>query len=69
MSEEYTVELYLDLSEKDKHNWRDSWQSQEYIGNTYEECEQWIEAHPVEEPYYYSIWCIEYDENGEEVAG
>ena len=54
MSELFTVELYKD----------DSWKLQCFIGDTYEECDEWIDKHPVEDPYRYSIWCIEYDEQG-----
>ena len=63
MTEEYTVELY-----KENNSWKDLWQKQEYVGDTYEDCENFIDEHPVDDPYYYSIWCLEYDEKGHEIA-
>ena len=67
MAEEYTVEVYKELNEVEKANWISNWKKQAFVGNTYEECEQFIEENPIDEPYYYSIWCIEYDEHENEV--
>lgn len=60
MNEEYTVELY-DGTPANK------WVKQCMVGS-FEECEKFIENNPVKEPYYYSIWCIEYDDDGEEMG-
>lgn len=60
-SETYTVELYDD-------SLGNQWVNQCITCSSYEECEQYIETHTVEEPYYYSIWCVEYDEHEKEIA-
>ena len=56
--DEYTVELYRANGTHER---------QIDIFKTYEEAEQYIDDNPVDEnTHYYSIWGIEYDENGEE---
>ena len=56
----YTVELY-DSSGK--------WLKQAYVTDTYEDADEWIENHPYEDGGYYSIFCIQYDnETGEEMC-
>ena len=67
MAEEYTVELYKSLTDEEKRHWKYMWQKQAYVGDSYEDCEDFIEKNPVEDPYYYSIWCIEYDSKGNEI--
>lgn len=37
------------------------------IFNTYEEAEKYIDTFPLNNEMYYSIWCIEYDNRGEEI--
>ena len=36
------------------------------VFNTYEAAVMYIDIHPVSGDYEYSIWCIEYDEHGNE---
>lgn len=67
MAEEYTVEVYKKLNEVEKANWISNWKKQAFVGNTYEECEQFVNENPIDDTYYYNIWCIEYDENENEV--
>lgn len=37
------------------------------IFNTYENAQAYADEHPIDDDYYYTIWCIEYDEDGEEI--
>lgn len=58
MKEEYTVEIYKN----------ESWIEQVDIFSTYEEAEEFTKNYPLkDENYSYSIWCIEYDENENEI--
>lgn len=57
--EEYTVELYNSILNK--------WIFQSYVAKTYKECLDFIAKNPVKEPHVYSIWCIEYDDDGNEI--
>ena len=59
--EVFTVELYKLLTKEESRNFEDAWRNSCYMGDTYEECDEWIDKHPVDEPYYYSIWCHEYE--------
>lgn len=54
---QYTVEIYEG----------DIWIRQVDVFNTYDEANEYCEANPIEEPEVYSIWCIEYDENDNEI--
>jgi len=60
MKDEYTIEVYR---EDGKHYAQ--------VGSyyTYKEAAEYTVNNPlIEENLYYSIWCIEYDGNGEEKA-
>lgn len=60
MNNEYTVELYRNNGLHER---------QIDVFNAYEEAERFTIDNPVDEStHYYSIWCIEYDTNGEELA-
>ena len=59
-TDEYTVELYSESG---------TWIRQKGVFETYEDAIKFEDEHPIDEDnYYYSIWRIEYDENGEETA-
>ena len=59
IEDDYTVELY-DRSGK--------WLKQTYVTDSYEDADEWIEKHP-DSRGYYSIFCIQYDnETGEEMC-
>lgn len=58
-TEEYTVEIYEE----------DGWLMQVDVFDTYDDAIEYTDENPLDEDkdLYYSIWCIEYDENGEEI--
>lgn len=58
MKDEYTVEIYDD---------KDKWIKQVDVFHTYKEAEEYINKNPLNSSDRYSIWCIEYDENENEI--
>lgn len=61
MKEEYTVEIYDN---------EDNWVEQVDVFHTYEEAEKYTQenaSEDLEDGDRYSIWCIEYDENENEI--
>ena len=58
-SKEYTLELY-DLI-------IDQWIRQVLVG-TRDEVERYAEDNPTDDNQVYEMWCIEYDENEEEIC-
>lgn len=60
IEDDYTVELYRADGK---------WIKQEYVTDKYEKAEEYIDNNPLENGYYYSIFCIQYDnETGEEMC-
>lgn len=60
IDDDYTVELYTADS---------TWIKQVYVTDSYEDANEWIDKHPPMNGGYYSISCIEYDnETGEEMS-
>lgn len=56
---DYTLELY--------NNKTDKWIKQIMISDKLVDIHQYMETNPISGDYRYSVWCIEYDEKGEEV--
>lgn len=56
---DYTLELY--------NNKTDKWIKQIMVSDKLGEIHQYMETNPISDDYRYSVWCIEYDEKGEEV--
>ena len=55
---EYTIEVYKENG---------TWYKQIDVFDTYEKAEKYTNKNPLNEGLYYSIWCIEYNTNGEEI--
>ena len=58
MNEEYTLELYRNDGTHEK---------QIDVFDTYEQADAFAESNPADENHYYSIFCIEYDKDGNEI--
>ena len=60
IEDDYTVEIYRADGK---------WLQQAYVTNDYDEAEKYAEENPLENGEYYSIFCIQYDnETGEEMC-
>lgn len=55
---EYTVEIYTENGDHER---------QVDVLDTYEEAMSYTENNPLHDGRYYSIWCIDYDKDGEEI--
>ena len=58
MNEEYSLEI---------RKGNGDFVQQVDVFNTYEEAQIYADTFPVSGDFYYSIWCIEYDDKGEEI--
>jgi hypothetical protein len=56
---EYSVEVYNRLTDK--------WDRQIDVFNTVEEAEEFCKENPLDDTEEYSIWCIEYDTDENEI--